>query len=382
MPWNARDTMSLRQEFVCLARQRELTFVDLCRRFNISRQTGYKWLARYEQLGDAGLREQSRRPATSPAITPVELESEVLRLRRAHPAWGGRKISRRLRDEGFEKVPAPSTVTSILHRHSLIGAADSALREPWKRFEHEQPNVLWQMDFKGHFQTLQEGRCNPLTVLDDHSRYNILLRACGPTDTATVQSGLRDAFGHYGLPLRINTDNGSPWGAPSSPGQLSELAVWLIRLGIRISYSRPYHPQTNGKDERFHRSLKAEVLNGRSFATRQQVQHELDRWRTIYNCQRPHEALDLATPLTRYRPSPRPFPAVLQEPEYGPHDKVLRVRSNGELRFEGRRLKVSNALYGLPVAARAKDGEDGVFEFWFAHHRIMTLDLRSEEPRP
>ncbi|WP_310159954.1 IS481 family transposase [Paraburkholderia terricola] len=374
MPWNARDTMSLRQEFVHLASQRTLTVTELCERFNISRQTGYKWLRR----GEDALADQSRRPASSPSKTTVEMEQEVVRLRQAHPRWGGRKISRRLRDLGFEAVPQPSTVTAILHRHNLILPAGSAMSEPWKRFEHEQPNVLWQMDFKGHFDTLEQGRCSPLTVLDDHSRFSILLRACGPTDTATVQAGLREAFGHYGLPLRINTDNGSPWGSPGSPGQLTELAVWLIRLGIRISYSRPYHPQTNGKDERFHRTLKAEVLNERSFATQQHVQRELDRWRTIYNCERPHEAIGMDTPMSRYQPSPRAFPSVLREPEYGPDDVVLGVKANSELRFEGRRLKVSKALYRLPVAARAKDGEDGVFEFWFAHHRILTLDLRSE----
>lgn len=366
--------MSLRQEFVHLASQNTLTMTELCQRFNISRQTGYKWLNR----GENALSDQSRRPASSPSKTPAAMEQEVVRLRQAHPRWGGRKIRRRLQDLGFEAVPQASTVTDILHRHNLILPADSAMSQPWKRFEHEQPNVLWQMDFKGHFETLEKERCSPLTVLDDHSRFSILLRACGPTDTATVQTGLREAFGHYGLPLRINTDNGSPWGAPGSPGQLTELAVWLIRLGIRISYSRPYHPQTNGKDERFHRTLKAEVLNGRSFATQQHVQQELDRWRTVYNCERPHEAIGMDTPISRYRPSPRAYPSILPEPEYGPDDVVLRVKANGQLRFEGQHLRVSKALYGLPVAARAKPGEDGVFEFWFAHHRILTLDLRSE----
>ena len=143
-----------------------------------------------------------------------------------------------------------------------------------------------------------------------------------------MQAGLREAFGHYGLPLRINTDNGSPWGSPSSPSQLSELAVWLIQLGIRISYSLPYHPQTDGKDERFHRTLKAEVLNGRSFATQQHVQQELDRWRTLYNCERPHEAIGMDTPVSSYRPSPRAYPSILPEPEYGPDDVVLRVKAN------------------------------------------------------
>ncbi|MEN8506593.1 MULTISPECIES: helix-turn-helix domain-containing protein, partial [Paraburkholderia] len=149
-PWNARDTMSLRQEFVHLASQRTLTVTELCERFNISRQTGYKWLRR----GEDALADQSRRPASSPSKTTVEMEQEVVRLRQAHPRWGGRKISRRLRDLGFEAVPQPSTVTAILHRHNLILPAGSAMSEPWKRFEHEQPNVLWQMDFKGHFDTL------------------------------------------------------------------------------------------------------------------------------------------------------------------------------------------------------------------------------------
>jgi transposase InsO family protein len=366
--------MSLRLEFVHLARQDTLTMTELCQRFNISRQTGYKWLRR----GECALADQSRRPASSPAKTPDAMEQEVVQLRQAHPRWGGRKIRRRLEDLGFRAVPQASTVTGILHRHGLILPADSAMREPWTRFEHDQPNALWQMDFKGHFDTLQKQRCSPLTVLDDHSRFSILLRACARTDTETVQAGLREAFGQYGLPSRINTDNGSPWGSPGSPGQLTELAVWLIKLGIRISYSAPYHPQTNGKDERFHRTLKAEVLNGRCFATHEHVQRELDRWRTVYNCERPHEAIGMDTPISRYQPSPRTLPSILPEPEYGPDDVVLRVKSDGQLRFEGRRLKVSNALCGLTVAARAKCGEDGVFEFWFAHHRILTLDLKSE----
>ncbi|WP_429359076.1 helix-turn-helix domain-containing protein, partial [Paraburkholderia sp. GAS32] len=173
MPWNARDTMSLRQEFVHLASQNMLTMTELCQRFNISRQTGYKWLNR----GENALSDQSRRPASSPSKTPAAMEQEVVRLRQAHPRWGGRKIRRRLQDLGFEAVPQASTVTDILHRHNLILPADSAMSQPWKRFEHEQPNVLWQMDFKGHFETLEKERCSPLTVLDDHSRFSILLRA-------------------------------------------------------------------------------------------------------------------------------------------------------------------------------------------------------------
>lgn len=145
----------------------------------------------------------------------------------------------------------------------------------------ELPNALWQADFKGHFETLK-GRCSPLTVLDDHSRYNLVLQACGNTRTATVREHLEATFRRYGLPVRMNFDNGAPWGSPSQPGQVTELGLWLIRLGIRLSHSRPYHPQTNGKEERFHRSLKAEVLNGKSFEHLAHAQPAFERWRQIY----------------------------------------------------------------------------------------------------
>jgi transposase InsO family protein len=374
MPWNVKDTMSLRQEFVCLAAVQTAPFSELCRRFNISRQTGYKWLERHKTQGEDGLADRSRRPHCSPARSSDQVAQAVIALRQAH-GWGGRKIARRLQDMGFADVPAPATVTEILRRHGLIDPRESAQREPWQRFEHEHPNSLWQMDFKGDFPTLEGGRCYPLTVLDDHSRFNIVLAACARTTTQVVQAELDRAFRCYGLPARINVDNGAPWGSPSAPGQVTELAVWMIRLGIRVSYSRPYHPQTNGKDERFHRSLKAEVLQRYTFTTHAHVQQELERWRSVYNTERPHEALDLATPLTRYRPSPRTMPDHLPEPQYGPHDEVLRVNSNGLVRFRGEAVRLSIALKGLPVAARPKPDEDGVIEFWFAHHRVAKLDL-------
>jgi len=345
--------MKLRHDFVELAAQKAVPFNELCRRFGISRQTGYKWMGRFKEQGLDGLADQSRRPLNSPSITLPAVEQHVLGVRAQNPAWGGRKISQYLSDQGVvQAAPAPSTITSILHRHRKITEQASSDATAWHRFEREQPNELWQMDFKGHFPTLGEGRCHPLTVLDDHSRYNVVLQACTLTNTATVQGHLTRAFSMHGLPHQINTDNGSPWGAPKQPGQLTELAIWLIRLGIRVSYSRPFHPQTNGKDERFHRSLKAEVLNGRSFATQDEVQAEFERWRELYNHKRPHEGIGLSTPIKRYRPSARAFPDTLPTPEYGPDDEVLRVGWNGKLVFRGLKLKVSNALQLMDVAAR------------------------------
>src|ERR1700734_3278073 len=376
MPWNPRDTMTLRHEFVELASHQSVPFAELCRRFGISRQTGYKWLKRFKTEGLEGLADQSRRPLSNPSITSPSLEQHVLGVRAQNPAWGGRKISRYLRDQAVvPQAPAPSTITSILHRHDRITSQASADATAWQRFEREQPNELWQMDFKGHFATLGEGRCHPLTVLDDHSRFNVVLQACAFEDTATVKAHLERAFATYGLPRQINTDNGAPWGASRQLGQLTELAIWLIRLGIRGSYSRPYHPQTNGKDERFHRSLNAEALDGRSFATQDEVQAEFERWRELYNHKRPHEGIGLSTPIKRYRPSARAFPDTLPTPEYGPDDEVLRVGWNGKLVFRGLKLKVSNALQLMDVAARQNPEKADTFDFYFGHHRFMKLDL-------
>ena len=374
MPWKAQDTMSLKHEFVALAMKDGANRRELCRRFGISPQTGYKWLQRHGAEGAVGLAERSRRPLSSPGASPGLIEEPVLALRREHPAWGGRKISRRLRDLGLAQV-APSTVTSILHRHGLITLEASQAAAHWQRFEREEPNALWQADFKGHFD-IPQGRCSPLTMLDDHSRFSVVLQACGQTDTHTVQAKMRRAFELYGLPAQINFDNGAPWGAPRSPGQLTELGVWLVRLGIRVSHSRPHHPQTNGKDERFHRSLKAEVLKGRVFDSFERVQGALDHWRGVYNHERPHEALQMAVPASRYRHSPRRFPAVLPEPHYAPQDEIRQVGWFGELRFRGNTYKLSRALHRQAVAVRGRQGQDGVFDVYLAHHHCLEIDLR------
>ena len=373
MPWQARDTMSLKREFVELASQEGVNRRDLFARFGVSPKTGYKWLRRYAVEGIDGLAEQSRRPARSPTRASGSVEAAVISVRTAHPMWGGRKISRRLADLG-QALVAPSTVTAILRRHHLLGDRNE-ISHAWQRFEHSEPNQLWQIDFKGYFAT-PVGPCHPLTLLDDHSRFNLLLHACGKTDARTVQPLLGCVFRRYGMPVRINADNGAPWGSPREHGHgLSRLSVWLIRLGIRVSHSRPGHPQTNGKEERFHRTLQAEVLNGRSFSDMNAAQHTFDRWRTTYNCERPHDALGLAVPASRYQPSMRTFPDVLPAIEYGPNDKVCMVRWNGEVRFARRKLKVPNSLMGLPIAFRAT-AADGVFDVYFCHHQFMRLDLK------
>ena len=367
--------MRLRREIIELSTQEGANRRALCRRFGISPKTACKWLRRARQPDAPDLVDRSRRPHHSPARTVPVIEAAVLGVRAQHPAWGGRKIARRLADLAMAHL-APSTVTGILHRHGCLTEATGAPSVAWVRVEHPEPNQLWQIDFKGYFDTARE-RCHPLTLLDDHSRFNLTLHACQRTGASSIEPLLSAVFRRYGLPVRINGDNGAPWGAPREAAHgLSRLVVWLIRIGVSVSHSRPYHPQTNGKDERFHRSLQAEVLNGRGFADLAAVQRAFDDWRTVYNCERPHEALGLATPASRYRPSPREFPEQLPAIEYGPNDTVYRVPPNGWLRIAGRRVKVSNALTGLPIGVRSSTTEEGVLDFYFCHQRFMRWDLR------
>jgi transposase InsO family protein len=376
MPWQPKDLMDTKLEFVELALKAGANRRELCRRFGISPKTGYELIKRYASEGSVGLEPRSRRPLNAPARSSAQVEQAVIELRREHPRWGGRKISAWLAVAGrLQPVPTHSTVTRILHRHGLILRASSDAATAWHRFEHDAPNALWQMDFKGHFETAH-GRCNPFTVLDDHSRYSLAIAACSKADAATVKTRLERVFGHYGLPLRINADNGSPWGTPRQPeNTLSELAIWLIRLGIRVTYSAPYHPQTNGKIERFHRSLKAEVLDGGGFADMVRAQRAFDTWRRLYNHERPHQALELQTPASRYSPSPRSYPSVLPSIAYADDDIVVNVGWNGWLKFKGKHVHLSNALHHLPVALRADPNDSDCFDVMFCHHLVTRIDL-------
>ncbi|MCG7935973.1 MAG: IS481 family transposase [Candidatus Thiodiazotropha taylori] len=373
MPWEEVSTMSLRKEFALLALQDGANRRELCRCFGISPKTGYKWLKRYMDEGDAGLVDRSRRPNHSPNSTPLAMERAVVKLRKTHPAWGGRKLHRRLSQMGVRPLPSPSTITAILHRHSLIEPEASQKAQSFVRFERAAPNQLWQMDFKGHF-AMKAGRCHPLTVLDDHSRFNLTLHACPDEQGLTVQAALTKTFRRYGLPERMLMDNGAPWGN-NTDYPLTPLTVWLIRLGVNISHSRPYHPQTMGKDERFHRTLKAEVLSQYHFTDLAACQRRFNRWRDTYNQERPHESLKMDVPVQHYQPSQRHFSDTLPEIEYGPADKVRKVQNNGHLFFKGHIFRISKALHGYPVALRPLPKE-GEFSVHFCHMKVAEIDLR------
>jgi transposase InsO family protein len=374
MPWREVSIVEQRREFVRLAMQEGANRRELCRRFGIHPDTGYRWLGR----GTTGeeLSDRSRRPHFSPKRTEAAIEDRILALRDAHPAWGARKIARCLQREGMT-CPAASTVHEILRRHGHIVAWPGGTAAH-QRFEKPAPNLLWQMDFKGHVGLAAGGRCHPLTILDDHSRYAVGLDACANEQAATVQSQLERTFRRYGLPDAFFVDNGTPWGEPSGE-RWTRLGVWLLKLGIAVLHSRPYHPQSRGKNERFHRTLKAEVFALKRFRDLAEVQRAFDRWRTVYNLDRPHQALGQQVPASRYRPSSRAMPDRLPPIEYDAGEIVRLVGiSKAYISFKGRLWKVPQAFCGEPLAIRprAADGRYGIF---FGAHEIASIDLTQDQ---
>lgn len=375
MAWKVRTKMSERYEFAELAVKENCNFSQLCKSFNISRPTGYKWLKRYKKGDLNSLRDDSRRPHISKNQTSEEIEKLILNLRVKHSSWGGRKLKRRLEDLGHLNIPSATTIGNILKRNGYIDKESSNKAKSFIRFEHPNPNDLWQMDFKGWF-NMDKQRCYPLTVLDDHSRYSIVLKACLFERTSVVQPALIDAFRKYGLPKRMTMDNGAPW-AGHDRNQLTALTAWLIRLGIKVSHSRPYHPQTQGKDERFHRTLKVELLNHRHYSDLEEVSKSFKIWRDIYNTQRPHEALNMDTPISKYQVSSRVYPEILPPIEYDYDDTVRKINSDGKLSVKGIVFTISRALEGQYIALRSTN-IDGVIDAYYCHQKIKTLDLRGK----
>jgi transposase InsO family protein len=367
--------MSQRHEFVLLASQEKANVRQLCRQFGISSATAYKWLRRFQTEGVQGLQELSRRPNNSPTRTAKEIEKAVISQRHKHPAWGGRKLRARLLTLGHTQVPSPSTITSILARHHLLTNEEALKHKPWIRFVHPQPNDLWQMDFKGDF-ALGRGRCYPLTVLDDHSRFALGLVACANQRTETTRTALVSVFRRYGLPWRMALDNGAPWGGyHHGRSRYTEFSVWLIRLGIRLSFSRPHHPQTQGKAERFHRTLAIELLRDQLWRNQPECQRAFEQWRAQYNLIRPHEALGLTVPAARYRASVRPFPETLLPIEYDDHEIIRKVGQRGQVKYQQRKFFLGTAFAGLWVAVRPTS-TDGLLDVYLCHQWVGSIDLK------
>jgi transposase InsO family protein len=373
MPFREVSRMDARLEFVTLAMQPGVHVRELCRRFGISPDTAYRLLRRYRQQGVAGLADRSRCPRSSPRRTPKAMVEQVVALRDKYPSWGGRKIHHVLARRGEPGVPAASTITDILRRDLRIMPESSPT--PFVRFERTSANDLWQMDFKGPLAG-DRGDCHPLTVLDDYSRFNVLLEACPDQKGPRVKAHLSAAFRRYGLPRQILSDNGPPWGSRrETVGGLTALGAWMIRLGIDPIHGRPYHPQTQGKEERFHRTLKAAVVPGRRYANIEAYTPAFAEFRDSYNLERPHEALAMAVPASRCQPSIRRFPETLPNVEYGVEDLVRRVQVKGDLEFKGCRHFLTQALASEHVALRPTT-IDGMWDLFFCTRKIALLNER------
>lgn len=377
MSWKTADKMSLRHEFIELASRADANVSELCRRFGISRKCGYKWITRFKQQGAAGLVDRSRQPRVSPTRTQELISERLLQLRRQHPTRGGRKLRGMLLREGQPKVPSASTVSDILRRNGLISPLQSEQHTAYQRFERTKPNELWQMDFKGHF-ALRVGRCHPLTVLDDHSRYLVGLVACADEQSVTVETILTRLFHRYGLPEAILCDNGSPWGCSGRPDGCTQLQAWLMRLDVKMYHGRAYHPQTQGKVERFHRTLRCDLIAQGGWRDLAHCQARFDPFRHEYNTLRPHEALDLQPPISAYQASPRSMPSTLPVIEYDSADTVRLVKTNGTIMWANRTYVVGKSLQRLPVGIRPI--AEHLLQVRFCGHLLGLINLRNSPP--
>jgi len=333
--------MDQRVEFVIRAKQREKTMSALCRDYEVSRPTGYLWLRRYEEVGTIqALAERSRRPQRSPRRTERAKEEMVLRLR-DEKGWGAPKLTKVLSDRGVKLAPA--TVHRILKREGRV-VADAGARKATSRFEHAECNQLVQMDFKGEYTLNGREKCYPLSFLDDCSRYLHQLWPLRGTGGDGVHHSLRGYFREVGVPQAILTDHGVPWFSTSNQYGLTWVAVWLIKQGVVLKYSGYGHPQTQGKVERFHRTLKARTKHrGQPVTMAEWVQWAME-FRREYNHERPHEALGMKTPAEVYKPENlRPYQEQPKEWEYSAGE-VKRISNKGYVYYRGGKYFVSEAL--------------------------------------
>jgi len=367
-----------RRKFMTALLKQGLTMVDACRQFGISRKTGYKIVARHAELGLAGLVDASRAPKTHPNQSAPEVEAAVLRVRKAHPTWGSKKILATLdRERPDESWPARSTIDAILNRAGVVEPRGRRIRRQPSAppfVEAAAPNDVWSMDYKGWFRVGDGTRCDPLTVNDAFSRASIVCHAMVAPKLGDVQRRLEAAFGAFGLPKFMLSDSGPPFGS-SGLGRLSRLGVWLVRIGVVPVLTEPARPDQNGRHERFHETLKAETASPPSGSIRSQ-QVAFDRFQQIYNEERPHEALGMRTPAEVHELSPRGLPANPLPHSYGDSFEHRSVRPDGAIKWAGGQVFVGEAFAGEVVGLTAV--ADGC---WYVHLGPLRLGVLHERSR-
>ena len=351
MPWKESSSESERLLFIRRWKEGDEPVADLSRQFGISRKTAYKMIGRYQAEGEGGLLDRSRAPHHHPNATPAELAERIIGMKLSRPRWGPKKLIARLRlIEPDRAWPSPSTAGVILDRAGLVKRRKRRRRStPWSEpfAAAEEPNDVWSIDFKGWFRTRDGSRIDPLTTQDAASRYLLVCAGLQRPGGAEARRVLERAFREYGLPRVIRTDNGPPF-AGVGLGSLSPLSAWWVKLGIIPERIEPGHPEQNGRLERFHRTLKAETATPPE-ATPGRQQRAFDRLRYSYNNERPHETLGQIPPATLYTPSMRSYPSRISSPEYGTEAIVRRVRGNGQIKWKGELVYLSDSLRGEPV---------------------------------
>lgn len=390
MPWRTSTVETERARFALEAELSDLSHAELCRRHNISRPTGYKWLRRFQDEGLSGLQDRSHRPQSCPHSTSPVVVERILKIRKKR-RWGARKIRTKLQeDPSVISAPSTDTINRILARHGCIKP-----KKPKRRRTNPgpplpilpEPNATWTADFKGEFRTQDRHLCFPLTVQDGHSRFLLDCYGMLRLDLEATIRRFRRLFHQFGLPQRIRTDNGHPFASTAIAG-LSQLSIWWISLGIIPELIEPGQPQQNGRHERMHRTLKEETASPPRSDLRAQ-QRRFNEFRRVYNKERPHEALRMETPSAIYHPSPRPFTDHPQPLEYPGHFEVRRVSGDSTLRWNGRKVFVSSLLKKRSVALEQVG--DSVWSVYLgpvhlgwldeADYRIMDVKERSRRTR-
>jgi putative transposase len=376
MPWRAASPMDQRTQFIADHLRDTLSLTELCGLYGISRKTGYKWIDRYVTQGPVGLEERSRRPHRAPNATPQEIVTAILEARRRHPHWGGKKLLALLhRRHPRWRLPGRSTASDILRRHGMV-----PLRRQRRRIGHPgkpispilAPNDVWSADYKGHFRTGDGRYCYPLTVADGFSRYLLGCQALASTAGDEAKPIFTRLFREYGLPTRIRTDNGVPF-ATNTLARLSKLSAWWVRLGILPELIEPGRPAQNGRHERMHRTLKAETTRPAAGSLAAQ-QRRFNVFQQEFNEERPHEALDQATPAAHYTASPRSMPDRLPPLEYPDRFEVRYVSANGGIRWNSQWVNVSTVCAGEYVGL--EEIADGIWNVFFGPLRLGRLSER------
>lgn len=375
MPWEVLPVTEIRLAFVHQVRSLHSSVAEACRKFHISRKTGYKWLDRHRQKPELPLCDRSRRPLASPAQTDATVENRVVELRQQF-GWGPRKI-RALLARARGDVPSVRTVANILTRRGCIATPGDPPQAP-QRFERSAPNQLWQCDHKGPLEVARQ-KVFPFTGIDDHSRFLLALRPCTDLTMKTAFAALWDTFGEFGLPEAILCDNAFST-MYSVPKTISWFDAQLVRLGIHPTHGRPYHPQTQGKVERLHGTLERELWPRTRRDSIEHFDQDANRWRSdVYNSMRPHEAIGDVPPLSRFQPSTRPRPDKLPPLQY-PCDAVLRkVSLSGDVRWHCYRILAGYGIIGEYVRVEERDHEVALFYAWKEIRSIPHAALQRDK---